>query len=132
MLRIPSQLPEETETTAEQIIGCAIDVHKVLGPGYREKVYCAALCHEFKLQSIAFEREKRIHVSYKDLKIGGQRVDLIVRGLVLVELKAVERFEPIHQAIVLSYLKTTGLRLGLMINFQRQVLPGGGIKRVVL
>jgi len=132
MLRIKSPLSSEVEDLATRIIGCAIEVHKVLGPGFREPVYSVALGHELKLQNIPFEREKAIQVRYKEIRIDGQRVDLIVAGTVLLELKAVRRFRPIHEAIVISYLKTTSLRLGLMINFRRRTLADGGIKRVIL
>jgi len=71
-------------------------------------------------------------VRYKEIRIDGQRVDLIVAGTVLLELKAIKRFRPIHEAIVISYLKTTSLRLGLMINFRRRTLADGGIKRVIV
>jgi GxxExxY protein len=99
-------------------------------PGFLESVYEKALCYELSLQGVPFERQKGLLVSYKDLEITGQRLDLLVGGRVIVDLKTVEEFAPIHQAKLLSYLKTTGLRLGLLINFKVMVLRDG-IKRVV-
>jgi GxxExxY protein len=123
-------IPAGDEELAHTIIGAAIEVHRLLGPGFLESIYERALCHELALRGVACERQKELIVRYKDLDIPGQRLDLLVGGRVITDLKTVETLAPIHQAQVLSYLKTTGLRLGLLINFKVQVLKDG-IKRVV-
>jgi GxxExxY protein len=123
-------IPEKDEELALTIIGAAIEVHRLLGPGFLESIYERALCHELTLRGVAVERQKELIVRYKDLVIPGQRLDLLVGGRVITDLKTVETLAPIHQAQILSYLKTTGLRLGLLINFKVQVLKDG-IKRVV-
>lgn len=130
MLRIKSPLSDETESIATAVLGCCVEVHKVLGPGFREPIYSEALCYELKSRGLAFEREKSIQVAYKGINIPGQRVDLIVGAQVLVELKAIDKLAPVHKAIVTSYLKTTGLRLGLLINFRAPTLVGC-IKRII-
>jgi len=124
----PVSRQDEELTTA--VIGAAIEVHRVLGPGFLESIYRKALAYELSLRGIMVEQEKEILVPYKDVEIAGQRLDLLVGGRLIVELKCVEEFAPIHQAQLLSYLKTTGLRLGLLLNFKTQVL-GDGIKRLV-
>jgi GxxExxY protein len=123
-------IPAEDEELAHAIIGAAIEVHRLLGPGFLESIYERALCHELTLRGIAFERLKKLIARYKDLDIPGQRLDLLVCGRVITDLKTVETIARIHQAQLLSYLKTTGLRLGLLINFKVLILKDG-IKRVV-
>ena len=123
-------IPEEDEELARRVIGAAIEVHRLLGPGFLESIYRRALCHELSLLGISFEYEKELLVPYKDIRIPGQRYDILVAGRILLELKTVEAFAPIHQAQLLSYLKATGLRLGLLINFKVLVLKDG-IKRLV-
>jgi GxxExxY protein len=123
-------IPAEDEELAHKIIGAAIEVHRLLGPGFIESVYECALCHELALRGVPCEQQVRLVVPYKDIEITGQRLDVLVGGRVIVDLKAVEAIAPIHQAKLLSYLKTTGLRLGLIINFKVLVLKDG-IKRVV-
>jgi GxxExxY protein len=123
-------IPAEDEELAHKIIGAAIEVHRVLGPGFLERIYERALCHELTLRGIPFERQRGLIVRYKELEIRGQRLDLVVGGRVITDLKTVESFAPIHVAQLLSYLKTTGLRLGLLINF-RVLLLKDGIERVV-
>ncbi|HNT75686.1 MAG TPA: GxxExxY protein [Anaerolineae bacterium] len=121
----------EADALARQVIGAAIEVHRYLGVGYLESVYEEALCVELQLQGIPFERQKAIAVEYKGHSVGEGRLDLLVGGCLVVELKTVEAFAPIHQAQVISYLKATGLQLGLLINFHVPVLKDG-IRRVVL
>jgi len=131
-MRHPSSvLPEETDELITRIIGCALAVHRALGPGFLESIYAAALAYELTAAGIPFERERPIVVSYKDLRIGGQRVDFIVANAVIVEVKAVSRPEPVFKAKVISYLRTTGLRAGLLINFNNQLLKEG-IDRIVV
>ena len=109
---------------------CAFRVHRHLGPGFKERIYHEALCLELNSSGLSFEREKPIDVIYRDWRIPGQRVDLLVEGRVLVEVKAVPKLRPIHRSQVLSYLKTMDLRIGLVINFSSRLLKDG-FKRVI-
>jgi GxxExxY protein len=127
---IHEAIPAEDEEIAHRIIGAAIEVHRLLGPGFLESVYEKALLYELNLRGLKAEKQKDILVPYKDIQIEGQRLDLLVGGRVIVELKAVSEFHPLHQAQLLSYLKATGLRLGLLINFHVPVLKDG-LKRIV-
>lgn len=114
------------------IIGAAIEVHKLLGPGLLESAYEECLAREFALRGIRFERQKPAPVVYKDVKLEcGYRMDFLVDGQVVVELKAVEALAPVHEAIVLTYLRLSGCRLGLLINFNVPV-PKDGIRRFIL
>lgn len=120
-----------TELVATEIIGAAIEVHRALGPGFLEKIYQEALCLEFDARGLRFERERAVAVHYRGQAIPGQRIDLIVGGCVLVELKAATRIDMSHEAKMISYLRTTGLRLGLLLNFNCRTLREG-IKRIVV
>jgi GxxExxY protein len=124
-------IPGEDERIAHAVIGAAIEVHRILGPGLLESVYRKALRYELSLRGFSSEEESSLSVQFKDLRIEGQRVDLLVERRVIVELKCADQFAPIHEAILLSYLKSTSLRLGLMLNFKTVTLKEGGIKRVV-
>ena len=116
---------------SEAIIGAAIEVHKYYGPGLVEQVYEAALCHEFGLRGTRFERQKQRPICYKGVKLGVPlRLDLIVDGKVIVDLKAKEEVNKFDRAKLLSYLRLSDLRLGLVINFHEIVLKDG-ISRVV-
>lgn len=130
-LRVKTTLPDEVETAARKTIGCALRVHRELGPGFKETVYHEALCLELDSEEIPFEREKKVVVRYRHWTIPGHRLDLVVAGVLIVELKAVKKLKELHARQVLSYLKATDLRLGLLINFNTQVLKAG-IRRVVL
>ncbi len=113
-----------------KIIGAAIEVHKTLGPGLLESAYQASLARELSLRNIRFEREKELPLEYKGVKLDcGYRLDFIVEGLVIVELKSVEKILPIHQAQVLTYLKLLDLKLGLILNFNVEYLRYG-VKRI--
>lgn len=101
----------------ERIIGAAISVHRALGPGFLESIYEEALAVEFALQGIAFVRQKPVALFYRDHQIGEHRLDFVVEKLIVVELKAIRALEDIHFAIGRSYLKATGLRDGLLLNF---------------
>jgi GxxExxY protein len=116
---------------SEQIIGAAIEVHKYFGPGLVEQVYEEALCHEFALPGIRFERQKHVPIHYKGVKLGVPlRLDLIVEEKVIVDLKAKEEISALDKPKLLSYLRLSNLRLGLIINFHALVLKDG-IFRVV-
>jgi GxxExxY protein len=130
-LRVPSPLTPEAENVMSRTIGCAIAVHRALGPGFIEMIYRRAMCIELESRNLAFESERPIRVSYRGTEINGQRVDLIIEGLIVVELKAVIRLDEVYRAQLISYLRTTGLRAGLLINFRVPVLKRG-LRRVVL
>ena len=114
-----------------QIIGAAIEVHKTLGPGLLESAYEECLCRELSLRGFSYERQKEVPVKYKGVRLDcGYRLDIVVSESVVLELKACDRLERIHQAQLLTYLKLTGIRYGLLINFNVSVLKDG-IKRMV-
>lgn len=115
----------------EKIIGCAIEVHRHLGPGLLERTYEEAICTEFQLQDVRYQRQVAIPLEYKGRPIGEYRLDLLVADLVIVEIKSVERNDPIFEAQLLTYLKATGKKVGLLINFNSRLLKNG-IKRVIL
>jgi len=115
----------------QRIIGAAIEVHRTLGPGLLESIYEEALCHEFTLQGIAFNRQAPVNVVYKDKVIAGQRLDLLVEGEVVVEIKALAKLPDVATAQLLSYLKATGLKRGLLINFGEKTLIDG-VRRISL
>ncbi len=114
---------------SEQIIGCCINVHKALGPGFLEKIYEEALCLELQKAGLRYERQKLIPVFYEGKPVGEHRLDLFINGLVVVELKATAGIESAHLATARSYLKAIPAQLALVINFARPTLD---IKRVVL
>jgi GxxExxY protein len=115
----------------EKIIGSAIEVHKVLGPGLLESAYEVCLAHELSLANISFQRQVPLPVIYKSLPLDcGYRLDFLIENTVVLEIKAVEELQPIHQAQLLTYLKLGGWPIGLLINFNVPVLMKG-IKRIV-
>jgi len=121
----------DTELT-RSIIGAAIEVHKLLGPGLLESAYEDCLCDEFALRKIRFEKQKPIPLVYKGTRLEcGFRLDLLVEGRVVVELKSVDGLGPIHEAIVLTYLRLSGHELGLLINFNVPLLKDG-VRRFVM
>jgi len=118
-----------SDPLTQNIIGAAIDVHRELGPGLLESIYEEALCYEFELRGIAYARQVGIDVLYKGKIIKGQRIDIIVEGEVVIELKSLSKVPDVVLAQILSYLKATGLKRGLIINFGEKRLVDG-IKRV--
>ena len=121
----------DKDPLTQKIIGAAIEVHRILGPGLLESIYEEALCTEFELQSIAYERQVAVSVIYKGQTITGQRLDILVEREVVVEIKAVATLPDVAMAQVLSYLKATGLNRALLINFGESRLING-IKRISL
>lgn len=120
-----------TELT-ESVIGAAMEVHRALGPGLLESTYELCLCRELTLRGITFERQKPISIEYKGVKLDcGYRADLLIDGKVLVELKSVEALLPLHDAQLLSYLKLGGWKIGLIVNFNVQLLKHGIRRRVL-
>ncbi len=122
----------ELNKTTEQIIGAAIEVHKVLGPGLLESAYEECLCRELGLRGIQFERQRSLPVEYKGVKLDcGYRLDFLVENTVVVEIKSVSGIEPIHEAQLLTYLKLGGWKLGLLVNFNVPVLKDGIRRRII-
>ena len=121
----------EINKLSNRIIGAAIEVHKSLGPGLLESAYEECLCHELNLQSIAFQRQKALPIIYKEKSLDlGYRLDIVVENKIILELKSCDAVEPIHKAQLLTYLRLSGLKLGLILNFNVPVMRCG-IFRVV-
>lgn len=125
-----SQLDASLEELITRVIGCLIEVHRHLGPGYLESAYRRATCIELAQNAIPFEEERAIDVVYKGQRILGQRLDLIVDRRLILELKAVSHLEPVHASQLVSYLNACDLRAGLLVNFNVGVLKNG-LKRIV-
>ncbi len=122
---------ERLDLLTEKVIGFAIDVHRALGPGLLESAYEECLCYELSQAGIGFTRQTPLAVVYKNVKLDcGYRIDVVASESVILEIKAVERLLPIHEAQLLSYLKMSGLRVGLLMNFHVPVLKNG-LKRIV-
>jgi GxxExxY protein len=115
----------------ERIIGCAIEVHKALGPGLLEAMYEEAHCIELLDVGLKYQRQIAIPALYKGREVGEYRVDLLVEDAVIVELKSVERHDPVFEAQILTYLRVTGKKIGLLINFNSRLLTAG-VKRFAL
>ena len=126
-----NRINSETEALASKVIGAAIEVHKELGPGLPEVAYENALAKEFVRRNIPFERQKCVEILYKGEPVGECRLDYFVSGELVVELKAIEALADIHTGQVISYLRITNKRLGLLVNFNVMLLKDG-IKRVAL
>ena len=123
---------EESDPLTASVIAAAIEVHRLLGPGLLESIYQRALCHELLLRGVPFQCQQPVAVNYKGVDLGDDlRLDIVVADQVIVELKAVDKLQPIHEAQVITYLKLTGLHIGLLINFNVRLLKEG-IKRLIL
>jgi GxxExxY protein len=131
MLNVETKIDDATEALAHRVIGCCLAVHRELGPGLVEQIYQRALELELKAADIAFEREKRFKVMYRERCLYIHRLDLVVDGRLMMELKAVDRLHPVHVAQALSCLRISKLPLCLLINFNAAALKYG-IKRIVL
>lgn len=123
-------LDKELDVLTSRVIGAALEVHSLLGAGYLESVYEEALAKELDIRGICYERQRRVQIDYKGYSIGEGRLDFLIDQKVIIELKAVESIAAIHTAQVLSYLKMTGLKVGIIINFNVTSLRSG-IKRIV-
>ena len=121
---------EEINRLTEKIIGCAIEVHRQLGPGLLEATYESALCVELESANLKYLRQPVFPVVYKGTTIGEYRLDLLVEDAVVVEIKSVERLDPVFEAQVLTYLRITGKKVGLLMNFNSRFLKDG-IRRFV-
>ena len=131
MLRVTSQLPDDLEALIRKTIGCCIAVHRALGPGLLEMIYARAVCIELNAEGMPFEPEKHYPVMYRDQLLCHQRLDLVVAGQRVLEIKSVERLGPVQHAQLLTYLHISKLRAGLLLNFNVPVLKDG-MKRIVL
>ncbi len=126
----------DTETQrdplTESVLGAAIEVHRILGPGLLESAYEECLCHELSVKGLKFNRQVALAISYKGIKLDcGYRMDLVVDERLIIEIKTVDKILPIHEAQLLTYLKLTGIRTGLITNFNVPVLKDG-IRRMEL
>ena len=116
---------------SSKIISAAIEVHKTLGPGLLESAYEEFMCYEFRLRYFGFERQKPLPIIYKGNNLDcGYRLDIIVENVIILELKSCEKIEPIHKAQLLTYLKLSGLKLGLLLNFNVPLMREG-VTRIV-
>ena len=123
----------EFDPLSREVLGCAIEVHKHLGPGLLESAYQNCLAYELTQQGIPFRKEIDLPVQYKGIRLDcGYRLDLIVDEQLIVELKSVDKLAPIHEAQLLTYMKLAGISIGLLLNFNVLKLKDGGIKRYVL
>jgi len=125
VLRVATPLSEQEEGIVSRAIGCGIEVHRNLGPGFSERIYERAFCLELDSRGLSFECQKKIDVKYKEWKIPGQRIDLIVANTVIVEIKSVPKLKLLHRRQLVSYLRTTGLKVGLLMNFNSVTLKSG-------
>ncbi|MBK8519317.1 MAG: GxxExxY protein [Chitinophagaceae bacterium] len=127
-----SNIPDELNKLSNEIIGLAIKVHRALGPGLLESSYQECLCYELVMAGYLVEKEKALPLIYEDVKLDiGYRLDILVDNKIIIEIKAVESVTDVHMAQVLTYLKLSGNRIGLLINFNVKLLKDG-IKRLVL
>jgi len=131
LIRATSTLSQDLERLIAQTIGCCLAVHRELGPGLNESAYSRACGIELAFRGIQFETERSVVVRYRDSVVCQQRIDLFVDQALVVEVKSVERIHPVHVAQVVSYLRATGARAGLVVNFNVPMLKQG-IRRVVL
>jgi GxxExxY protein len=116
----------------EKVLGAAIEVHKHLGPGLLESTYDACLCHEFEIRGLAFQRQVHLPLKYKGLQVHAAfRLDLVVEDRIIVELKSQDGIHPVHEAQLMTYLKLTGMRVGLLLNFNVPIMKDGIVRRVL-
>ncbi len=132
LLRRPQSIDPALNEISYKVIGCAYKVHSELGPGLLESTYQVCMAYEFLSAGLSFERQKPLPVVYKDVKLeAGYRIDLLVEGQVILEVKSVEGLVPLHHAQLMTYLKLSGLRLGLLLNFNVRDMKDG-IRRIVM
>lgn len=130
MLIVQSPLPPETESMIHDTIGCCIAVHRALGPGLLEVIYSRAIGLELTAAGIAFEREKAYPVTYRGELLCEQHLDFVVGRAIVLEIKSVELLAPVHHAQLLSYMRVSRLRVGLLMNFNVAVLRDGLVRKV--
>jgi GxxExxY protein len=123
-------IPDRANQAAREVVDAALAVHRALGPGLLESVYEICLCHELSKRGVRFQRQLNLPVIYDSMRLeGGLRLDLVVEECVIVEIKAVEKMYPLYEAQLITYLKLSGCRLGLLINFNVPLLKDG-LKRI--
>ena len=127
---LSKELPAEVEQVSHQIIGCAIEVHRTLGPGLLESIYEQALIYELQQLGLSVQQQVEIRIPYKTTTLGGQRLDILVEQTIVLELKSIENILPVHRAQLLSYLRAGGFPLGLLINFNKTQLKEGLIRLI--
>ena len=124
--------PRQNDLLTAKAIGFAIEIHRILGPGLLESAYEECLCFELKQNGLAFRRQVSLPVIYKCVRLDcGHRLDIVIEDQVIIELKTVERLMPIHEAQILTYLKLSGIRTGLLLNFNSAILKDG-MRRIML
>jgi GxxExxY protein len=131
MLKMPSPLSDDVEMLVHDTIGCCIAVHRELGPGLLESTYRSAVGLELAAAGISFEREKAYPVIYRGQQLCEHRLDFVVRGEVILEIKSVERLVPVHHSQLLNYMRVAHLRAGLLMNFNVAVLRDGMCRKVL-
>lgn len=123
-------VPDALNRLSEKVIGCAIKVHRALGPGLLERTYEESLVHEFRLQGIEYQQQRPVSLNYKGVELVGQRLDLVVEQVIVLELKAVEAVLDVHIAQLVGYMRAGPYPLGLLINFSTPALRAGIHRRV--
>ena len=131
MIRTYTNLDDTTEANVAELVDCGFVIHRAIGPGYLEPLYSNAMSVELRARRIPFEREKVFAVKYRDEAVGIHRLDFVVRDCIVIELKAVKVLEPVHHAQLMAYMKASGIRVGLLMNFCGATFKEG-IKRIVL
>ena len=131
MIRAHSNFDSTMEEYISEVIDCGFVIHRDVGPGFMETLYSNAMCVEMRVRGIPFEREKVVTVNYRDQPVGIHRLDVVIRSCIVVEFKAVSALEPVHQAQLMAYMKASGLRIGLLMNFCGATFKQG-VKRVVM
>ncbi len=131
MLRVPSPLPGDVEALVHDTIGCCITVHRELGPGLLETIYSRAVALELAAAGITFEREKPYPVTYRGQLLCEHRLDFVVGGAIVVEIKSIEAIARVHHAQLLNYLRVSRLRVGLLMNFNVAVLKDGLVRKAL-
>ena len=131
MMRTYSNLDSTTEEYMTELVDCGFVIHRDVGPGFMEPVYSNAMSVELRAREIPFERERTVNVVYRGETVGIHRLDFVVRGCIVLELKAVKALEPVHQAQLMAYMKASGIRVGILMNFCGATYKEG-TKRVVL
>ena len=130
--RLPEQAKTARDPLTDKVIGLAIEVHRELGPGLLESAYEECLCYEFEKNGMAFRRQVPVPVVYKEVNLEcGYRIDIVVEDRLILELKAVEKLLRVHEAQLLTYLRLSGIKTGLLLNFNAAVLKDG-LRRLVV
>lgn len=131
MITVPTPLSDELEALVHDTIGCCITVHRTLGPGLLETIYSRAVALELRAADIAFEREKRYPVTYRGQLLCEHRLDFVVGRAIVLEIKAIEAIASVHHSQILSYLRVSRLRVGLLMNFNVAVLKDGLVRKIL-